>query len=173
MKLELTGIMTAVLFVLAASVCVAAHPYHVSLAEVERNQKTGNLQVALCVWPADLEKAISRQSGEPVNLDEVEQLDRQLERFVREHFVVRDAEQNRMATIRWVGHELSLKQAWLYFEVKTSRIAQLSLENRVFLAMNDEQLNQVNFVSGKHRSTFSFTAKTPRQRLVEIVPSPR
>jgi hypothetical protein len=153
----------------------ASHPYHVSYAEVEWNARTGNFEVALCVWPADLEKAISVGYEKNVDLDEIENLDELLQQLVQQQFrvvktaVKRSVDKSSNAVnrprklstkvaanqkeskliaqpIRWVGHELSLKKAWLYFEViGGQQAAEWEIENRIFFNLNENQENHMRF----------------------------
>ena len=138
--------------------CQASHPYHVSHAEVNWNETSGNFEVALCVWPADLEKALKGDTGKSVNLDEVENLDQLLEAYVGKKFRITSAngqadsnsEKPVAPSIRWVGHERDLKKAWLYFEISGDKtIRKWKIENRVFFELNEDQLNHVDFKYGK------------------------
>lgn len=137
--------------------CQASHPYHVSHAEVNWNAKSGNFEIALCVWPADLEKALKGDAGKSVDLDKVENLDQMLEAYIEKRFRITEAnsesetssEKSIPASLRWVGHERDLKKAWLYFEIpgnKTNR--QWKIENRIFFELNEDQLNHVDFKFG-------------------------
>ena len=135
--------------------CQASHPYHVSHAEVNWNAKSGNFEVALCVWPADLEKALKADTGKSIDLDEVEDLDLLLESYVGKKFRIAsgggqaDAKKPAAAQIRWVGHERDLKKAWLYFEISGDpSVRQWKIENRVFFELNEDQLNHVDFKYG-------------------------
>jgi len=69
----------------------------VSLAEVNWNPKSQKFEVALCLWPADLEKALARQTGRPIDLAKEPEVDRLLEAYVSKRFIIRstprDAEQ--------------------------------------------------------------------------------
>ncbi len=138
--------------------CQASHPYHVSHAEVNWNETSGNFEVALCVWPADLEKALKGDTGKSVDLDEVENLDQLLEAYVGKKFRITSAngqadsnsEKPVAPSIRWVGHERDLKKAWLYFEISGDKtIRKWKIENRVFFELNEDQLNHVDFKYGK------------------------
>jgi hypothetical protein len=165
---------TFALLLVSCSTCFATHPYHVSYAEVEWNAKTGNFEVALCVWPADLEKAIAAQENKVVDLDSVKELDSLLEKYVAKRFKVTSASQNAAQKtvpqpIRWIGHEKNLKKAWLYFEVSGDKTTNdWTIENRVFFEMNEEQANHVqlklgnkveNVASTHAKSSISLTTK--------------
>ena len=65
------------------------HPYHVSMAEVNWNPKTQKFEVALCLWPADLEKALARQTGRPIDLAKEPDVDRLIEAYVAKRFTIR------------------------------------------------------------------------------------
>ena len=65
-----------------------AHPYHVSLAEVNWNSKSQKFEVALCLWPADLEKALAQQTGRPIDLAKEPNVDRLIETYVAKRFTI-------------------------------------------------------------------------------------
>ncbi len=152
----LSGVMTSGL--------LASHPFHVSSAEVNWNSKTGNFEVALCVWPADLEKAIARQQAKSVDLDEVGNADELMQQYIASRFqILRSSDgaakegstpaepQTATPAFRWVGHEMDLKKAWLYFEIPgDEQPDQWQIENRVFFELNEDQMNQVQ-VTGNGR----------------------
>ena len=60
-------------------------------------------------------------------------------------------------TIRWVGKEVSSKEAWLYFEIpRPQGIENLKLLNRIFLEILPDQVNTVRFRDGKKRKSLVF-----------------
>lgn len=122
-----------------------AHPYHVSLAEIERNDRTGNFEVSLCIWPADLEKALARMARKPVDLDKVENLDELIAKYIDAN-VMFTAGDGTQAKIRYVGCELDLQKGWLYFEVQSGKDRDdWTYQNRFFFELNDDQINHFNF----------------------------
>lgn len=147
--------------------CSQWHPYHVSNAEVNWNPKSGNFEVALCVWPADLERALAQDLQRSIDLDKVENLDSLILAYVEKRFLIRPAGTpeshagvspdvaSDATTIRWVGQEHNLKTAWLYFEVQGGKQGpQWTIENRMFFELNDDQLNHVEATVGKSSTTF-------------------
>ena len=165
---------------IAPAFCPASHPFHVSNAEVNWNPRSGNFEVALCLWPADLEKAISIDQAKPVDLDKVANLDELLKRYVEKRFLFRksktaqsdDAKNDAVAApIRWVGHEKNLKTAWLYFEVEGDKTqAEWAIENRVFFELNEDQLNQVQLTIGNTSDTLICTPGAARHSLSTEMP---
>ncbi|MCH2182076.1 MAG: hypothetical protein MK108_08740 [Mariniblastus sp.] len=138
----------------------ASHPYHVSYAEVEWNPETGHFEVALCVWPADLEKAISRMSGRAIDLDAEPGVEAMFEQYVARRFrLIGDS--GKVRPIRWVGAQVGLKQAWLYFEVAgDKKPGRWTIENRVFFELNEDQLNQIQIRMGPVRKSLSSTVES-------------
>ena len=146
----------------AAAICEpggmspSKHPYHVSVAEVEWNSKTKKLEVALCVWPADLEKSLAKLKGKPVDLDKTRKLDGWMKKLVSKKFTFRNTKGEAKA-LSWVGHEKDLKQAWLYFEVDGVQVGEtLTISNQIFFDLNEEQQNQLNGKIGKQRLRTAF-----------------
>ena len=144
-----------------------AHPSHLSLAEAEWNAQTGSLEVALKVLPLDLERALKRQFGRDVDLDKTPQkaLDGMITRYLQQGFWLTDAE-GRKRTWRWVGKEVSVKEAWLYFEADLPGGLQgVQIGSRFFMELQNDQVNWVNLRQGKRRLTLKLHARTPQKKV--------
>lgn len=107
------------LLVLASSTA-AAHPLHATVAEVEWNPKSGRFEVAACLGISDLEDALSLAEHTRVSLERHKDIDRLLQNYVASRFQV-IAHGDDSCRIEWVGHELELHNAWLYFEVVSTQ----------------------------------------------------
>lgn len=148
----------------AALVGSTFHPYHVSLAEMERNERTGNFEVSLCIWPADLEKALTRMTQKPVDLDKVDDLDELIAKYIDSKIVFTSGDTR--AKIRYVGCELDLQKGWLYFEVQTGKeLDDWSYQNRFFFELNEDQINHFNFKSESNIQSDACTLKKPEIEL--------
>ena len=149
-----------------------AHPYHLTRAEVAWNAQSGNFEVALCVWPVDLESALRQQEQRPVDLQREPKLDELTLSYIQSRFRLRPnppadgEEQTELeppAKIRWVGMEPGLKHTWLYFEIQGDpEVTDWTLENRVFFELNADQLNHVQWSLGKRFETFVCQLNEPR-----------
>ena len=198
-----------VLILMVASVATGEqprHPNHISLAEVEYNQQSGNFEVALCVWPTDLEQVLQRQQGRLVDLQKepAADLDSMIARYIDAKFRIRprnkatrmvkasqaksaeesvkqsdtqrkptvsEADNDRKGlTIRWVGHQASLKQVWLFFEVPGATAQHdWTIENRIFFELNDDQINQIQWTRGEQIKTLVCEPNDPRQAMTTDV----
>lgn len=138
---------------------VAAHAYHASLAEIELNQRTGSLEVALRLIPEDLARALSRAAGRRVDLDRVAEAAPVAASYLRQKFLVtlQTPSAGRPVAPRWLGMEVSVKEAWLYMEFSLPSTArQVLLVNRVLFELEKQQLNTVDARTAKGRSSFVF-----------------
>lgn len=144
------------------------HPYHVSLAEIEYNEQTGNYEVSLCVWPADLERALAQMTEAPVDLDSTENLNQLITSYLEQKFQFKSGDAE-IAPLRFVGKELDLKQGWLYFEVQTTgdnatdkaSATEWTLDNRVFFELNEDQSNQCNLKTNSEIRSSACTHSSP------------
>ena len=160
----------SLMFVCLSYQCVmASHPFHVSCAEIEYNQNRETFEVALCVWPEDLAKAVSKMEEESIDIDALSEAKRDeiFKKYVFQKFRFVDAsvagnEQPLPATIRWIGSELDVKKGWLYFEVDAkSAGTQWTIENQMFFELNEDQLNQVQVRNGHALLSQTLSANEP------------
>jgi len=120
---------------------LARHPFHSTQAEIEWNSETGRFEVALSLWPIDVETALKEDAdlrnvhAGPVDLDDVSLhtlLDPALERYVRQRFALvlqlpreielpaeQDGSPRRspVAELEWFGFEVEKDSVWCYFEL--------------------------------------------------------
>ena len=162
----------------AATLCVAgagnalwAHPFHVSLAEVEWNAQSGKLEVAVRVDPFDLERALQQRAGRTIHLEkEAEaQLDVLLGDWVADVFRIegRDAAGGgrRVATkLEWVGHEQTTRFVWLYFELEfPCDVGAFEVTQAMFLDEVPQQVNTVTLRVGRWTGAVNCTVRRPTQ----------
>lgn len=144
-----------------------AHPFHVSLAEMEFNQEANAIEVALRVFPDDLELALREASGDDeLVLERAENLAALVAEYLREAFVLTRAAGD-AAPLRWVGLELNVKEAWLYFELLApGELDGVSLTNRLFFEVRPSQINSVVLSIANEVRSLSFTLADPTQPLI-------
>ena len=136
---------------------VLAHPRHLSVAEAEWNAKSRRLEVALQVNPVDLEQALRLISNRPIDLDKTKGIELLLRDYIERSFVVREADGTR-AKLKWVGHEVDLKDAWLYFEVPLKAGPEnATFGAGLFFELLPDQANTINFRVGETRKSLTFT----------------
>jgi hypothetical protein len=123
---------------------------------VDWNAKKKVLEVALRVQPEDLERVLRTRAKRRVNLEKTKGVDVLIQQYLAEVLLV-VPQPEKPGTIRWVGKEVSSKEAWLYFEIpRPQGIENLKLLNRIFLEILPDQVNTVRFRNGKIRKTLIF-----------------
>ena len=130
-----------------APVAVAmAHPNHDAIAEADWNAETGSLEVALQINAHQLERAVSLAAGEALDLDEEESA-APLKAYVAEH--VRFLKPDGVGVeMQWVGAEIKVRSAWLYFEFPMGKdsgveLAECSLSNTLLFEQFEDQKNTI------------------------------
>lgn len=98
---------------------VLAHRSHTSVAEVEWNSDSNAFEVAMRLHIADLEDAISVQQNSKFRIEGSDNAEASVRDYLRNRFRIK---KGRVAfeTIKWVGMELELHDAWVYFEVSAN-----------------------------------------------------
>lgn len=142
-----------------------AHPFHVTFAEAEFNAKTKSLEVALRVNPNDLEHALRRMTGKRVVLETTPKIGEIIQKYVSKTFKVRDTGQKHVE-YKWVGHEVGIKHAWLYFEFPLpGGLEGSELENQFFFELQTNQVNTINVIDGEKTTTLHLHRNNPRGKI--------
>ncbi len=159
---KLAGVL---LVLLAAAAPARAHPFHVSIAEMEWNERSSRLEVAVKVLPEDLERALRRKTRRHVVLERTADIDRLIHRYLSEAFVVTN-HTGKPARLHWVGKEISPKEAWLYFEVAMpAGLDRARITNRLLFGMQKDQVNTLILRTDGKRTSLSFSRQQPTQML--------
>ena len=182
----------AALLMLAGTLSSAtppAHPGHTSYAEISCDAKQQQLQVSLGMLAIDFEKTLSRRAGKRVNLDTTKGVEKLVESYLADRFVVTLADGTKPQP-RFAGREDVGKNVWIYFTIplapkksaeapkrptpqpKGSMLAGVQLRDRVLTELNREQRNTVEVREGAWRRYLTYTEKTPSQ-LLRPTPEPK
>lgn len=109
---------------LTAATCVCcslssaeAHPGHYSLTEIEFNPQNQRFEVAMRVRIADLQDALAVQAQRRISLEHDAQAAAAVQNYLAANFQISASESDR-CILHWVGHELTLHDVWIYFEVQ-------------------------------------------------------
>jgi len=144
-----------------------AHPYHVTFAEAKLDETTWSLQLAIRMKPEDLEEAIRRSSGVDGRLDDFPNREDHAYRYLTSKLSF-DRQDAPPLPIRWVGMEVSLRDAWVYLEVPLpSATRQLTVRNDIFFDLEINQANTVELRLPSGQTTLTFR-RDQSTALVEI-----
>ncbi len=152
----------AVSMLLMASSMVRSHPFHASIAEAEWKPESKTLEVALWAHPADLEKALRRMTKKRIDLDKTKNVDALIQRYLSQVLIFK--EKNKAVKLKWVGKEITIKAAWLYFEVPLSNgLEGVKITHQLFHELLEDQVNTITFRIRKpsRRRSLRFTSARP------------
>ncbi len=142
------GIVRAAAFLLALYVLtaatVAAHNYHTSLARMDYNAEKKLFEVSVQLFTHDLQPVLEKRLKKRVDLEKTPGIDREIEKYLSERFVMRDRAGER-AAIQWAGREFEHDTVYVYFEMplEPEKLSGSSLENTIFFESFAEQTNLV------------------------------
>lgn len=146
-----------------------AHPYHVSLAELEFNRKDHSLEVALKVLPCDIESAISQQVGRQIRLETYSKLSEEIIKYLKAHFKVKTKAGLSLRSYTWIGQQLSVKEMWLFFEISVPKgcknLDGFEFENTLLFNVSRNQVNTVNVKDNGPLRTLTFSKGKSKQKL--------
>lgn len=177
----------ALLALCAAAPRAGAHPYHVAFLEAEANPETGRLEVAMRVFPEDLERAAALRLGmERVSLEKTPDIGDILSDYLARTILLRDPDAPEpdpddqsaddapeRSSVHWVGMELGVRHTWLYFEVEldSPEIEGLEISVRSMFEVEPTQVNAVRFRRGEERVTLRCTRDQP-WATIDFTPEP-
>ncbi|MEZ6137835.1 MAG: DUF6702 family protein [Pirellulaceae bacterium] len=167
----------ALVAVCVLSSTVAAHPFHISTAEMEYNADSKRFEVSLKVHVTDIEQALAAQAKRSVDIEKDQQADKLLTSYIEQHFFVTSRSHARgldanaqkkpsdeipKSKVRWVGKELESTWLWLYFELEVpTELEKPTLVNSVLIDTTDGQINTTTYRHGRKRSSFKTSRKQP------------
>lgn len=162
--------------VLLTAVAVA-HPFHISVAELEYNAQSQKLEVSLKLHATDFERALAKRFGKDVDLEgDVFKDGKLATEYLDSHFyLVSAADAAKEASDRegaasaeglvrskchFVGSEVKQSWMWLYFEMEVPEVeGDLALFNTVLLDLTDGQINTATVRHDSKRHALKTTAK--------------
>ncbi len=143
-----TGLISIVLTAaMLASPAGGRHKFHVSVSQVEYDEKSRKLELVIRVFADDFENALSGFAKRPVRADQLAASGRAGElvmSYLRSALEIRDRG-DRPLSLRWTGMEGQTDVWWLYLEARApAGIDGASMKNRIFCELFDDQVNIVN-----------------------------
>ena len=148
--------MAMIVHILLIFVTWLAHPFHVSVCDVEFNDKTKSLEISQRIFLDDLEEALRKKSGwttlDVVNPSDKKRFDALMKEFVIENLSLEI--NNKPVKLSYLGHELESDAIWCYLEVTgVNNLTTIGVENSVLIDTFPDQVNLVHVKKeGKIRS---------------------
>jgi len=140
-----------------------AHPFHVSVCEIDYNQDENTLQISHRIFMDDLESALNNFTREKIYMQQTDH------KYIREVLVDYLQEKFRVVLgsslmdLSLIGYEIERDVVWVYQEAQDVDISStLIVTNSILLDIFNDQQNLVHF---------SYQGNTKSLRLNKRIPS--
>ncbi|MEJ1236672.1 DUF6702 family protein [Chryseolinea sp. T2] len=157
--------MTFYAFLIALPMHFAAwlHPMHVSVTEIEMDEKEKRLEIMMRVFIDDLETTM-RQSFRQPELDVLEpkgqSLDELMQTYLKTRFSV--SLDGKTQVIKYLGHERDHEAFIFYVEVdKVKKWKAIQVQNSIITEAYDDQSNLVHVTRGETVRSLRLTRSKP------------
>jgi hypothetical protein len=154
---------------LIAALCCAgapafAHRFHIGIAEIAFNPKTGSVEVVHTYMAHDIEPLLASLAGRDVDLGSPE-AEALLKKYTEARFYLLDAGRARLP-LRWVGMTVNVDSVVIYQELPATTLEQVRhVHDEVLTDLLPRQANTVNVHLDGQLKSFEFSAKTVERRL--------
>ncbi|MBL4651817.1 MAG: hypothetical protein JKY53_02980 [Flavobacteriales bacterium] len=122
------------------------HGYHVSITQIDYNEKTKSLEIAIKLITEDVEQVLESQGAKKLFLgeeNESEKADEYIKEYLQKHFVV--LLNGTVAKPLYIGKEVEEGETWCYIEIKgVENIKSLSIKSTIFIEAYHNQTNRIN-----------------------------
>jgi len=144
------------LFIAIAAFTSLVHPLHVSVCEIEFDEKNKSLEIVQRIFIDDLEEEMRKRLNQP-NLDitepqQGESTDELLKAYLAQKLSIQVNDKDK--AFQYLGHEIEGDAFYCYLEVeKVKKLKSIKVINHILIDHFDDQTNIVHVkVSGKNRS---------------------
>jgi hypothetical protein len=148
------------------------HPLHVSVTEIEMDNKDKRLEIMMRVFMDDLEVTLREKYKMP-DLDVLnpkgQTIDQIMEEYLKLHFKI--ALDNKAQVMKYLGHEQEGDAFIFYIEVeKVKKWKTIQIQNDIIMETYDDQSNLVHVTSNETVRSLRLTTKRPVDQLTFDTP---
>ena len=138
------------------STVVDAHPYYVSVTEIDYNASKKEIEIACKIFTDDFEQALRSVYNTKVDLynpADKKLLGRQIAGYIEKHLKLHIGGKN--AALSYAGYEIEGEAAWCYFSVSGIQpFRSIQIFNDLLYSYKEEQVNLVHVkINGERKST--------------------
>jgi hypothetical protein len=151
--------------ILAMILCL--HPLHVTVTEIELDEKDKRLEIMMRIFPDDLEQTLRKKLNQPeldILAPKNATTDQLLENYLKDNFKIQlDGKPQKTS---YLGHEKEDDAFILYIEVSNvKKMSTIQVTNSVMTEMFDDQSNIVNVTVRGNVKSLRLTPDTSTDKL--------
>jgi hypothetical protein len=146
----------------------ALHPIHVSVTEIEFDEKDKALEVMMRVFMDDLELTLRKELRDP-ELDIMKPkngktTDQMASDYLKKHFKI--TLDNKLQVVNFLGHEEESDAFIFYIEVKkVKKFKTIQVQNSIIQETHDDQSNLVHVTVRDNTRSLRLTRSNPIDKL--------
>lgn len=147
---------------------IALHPIHVSVTEIEFDEKSKALEIMMRVFTDDLELSLRNRFDQP-DLDifdprNARKVDEFMGQYLSERFAI--SLDGKSMKANYLGHEQETDVHIFYIEVENVRKWQtIEVKNSIITEVYDDQSNLVHVIVGEEIKSLRLTRDKPAGKL--------
>ncbi len=145
----------------------AAHPFYISVCQVDHNPDTAALEMSFRIFMDDLELALETMGTERLHLGterEAEKADLYIGRYLARHVVIEI--NGRRVSSAFLGKEVDPDAMWCYMEVENIPVLEsMTMSNTLLLETFEDQVNLVHVNANGQKKSLVFNQQQVRQTL--------
>jgi hypothetical protein len=155
---------------LSASLSLAAmlHPLHVSVTEIEMDEKDKSLEIMMRVFVDDMELTLKKDRNlttlditRPTNGLTVDQM---ASSYLNGHFKI--SLDGKAQQIKYLGHEVEDEAFIFYCEIRNvKKWKTIQIQNDIIIEVHEDQSNLVHVTVGETIKSLRLTKDTPADKL--------
>jgi hypothetical protein len=144
------------------------HPIHVSVTEIEHDEKDKRLEIMMRVFIDDLELTLRNKLNQP-DLDILEPkngltVDQMVSDYLKERFKI--TLDGKLQKINYLGHEREDEAFIFYIEVSNvKKVKTIEVKNDIITEMHDDQSNLVHVTIKGDVKSLRLTRNMPSDKL--------
>jgi hypothetical protein len=155
-------------FIPVLAVWLSLHPIHVSVTEIEFDEKDQALEIIMRVFIDDLELSLRNSRNQPqldiLNPKDGMTTDELVSDYLKNHFKI--SLDNKAYPIHYLGHEREAEAFVFYIEVPgVQKWKTISIHNDIIMATHDDQSNLVHVYVNDKVKSLRLTRNTPADKL--------
>lgn len=147
------GLLVATALAIVSPAPLAAHPLHTSVAILNYDAANRSIDISIRVFADDFERAAAKRSA---RLSPEQRNQSPLLGYIRHSFIVTDGA-GRPLALEWCGWRRQGDLVWLCFRSRNVPRGRVTVADRIFHDLYDDQINVVQAHSGGRRMNLLFT----------------
>jgi hypothetical protein len=133
-----------------------AHPFYVSVTEINHNAKDKTLEISCKMFAEDLEQTLEKNNKVTLDISldkDKASFDKYIPDYISKHLAIKI--DGKPVKLSYVGFEKEKESAYCYFQIDNiSSLKKIDIDNSLLYDFNENEINIMHVtVNGKRQST--------------------